>query len=148
MTFPLPTLYRDPMLSLGHIYDTTQQDVRSEVTPVALNYGQAVAWVNGKIAVAGATDKLYGIVRANEVLKNTFAFEGEAEQAGSYEIGEVVPIMVHGTMVVATTGPVSKGQTAILAANGLFAAATDTTTVGIGTFMSDGTDSAAVSINL
>ena len=148
MTFPQSTLYRDEMLALGHIYDTTQVEVRSEVTPVALSYGQAVAFVNGELAVAGATDKLFGIVRANEVLKKAFAFDDEPEEGGSYEVNDVVPVVTRGTIVVATTGPVQKGQTAILAANGQFAAATDATAVGVGTFMSDGTDSAALSINL
>ena len=148
MTFPLPTLHRDQELGLGHIYDTTQQETFSEITAIGLSYGQAVAMTDGKLAVAGATDKLYGIVRANEVLKNAFAFEGEAEEAGSYHAGEVVPIVRCGTIIVPVTGAVEKGQTAVLAAGGLFAAAKDATAAGVGVFMSDGTDQAALHIDL
>lgn len=147
MTFPRPTLYREPMMSLGHIFDTTAQDVRSEVTPVALAYGQAVAFKNGVLAVANKTDVLYGIARANELLKGAFEFESEAQVDGSYRVGEVVPVLTKGTIVVATAGAVKKGQKAILADGGKFAA-TDGVGAVVGTFMSDGTDKAAVAINL
>lgn len=148
MGFPQSTLYRDEMLGLGHVYDTTSQEVLSEITSVPLEYGQAVTMSKGKLAVAGAADKLYGVVRANEVLKNKFASEGEAEEAGSYLAGEVVPVLVSGTIVVATAGSVKKGQTAVLAADGLFAGTDDAKVAGVGTFVSDGTDLAALHVHL
>lgn len=152
MSVPQGTLYREPNLGLGHIADTSIQQVFTEPAAEEIQYGAPLAYTTDGEAVktAGTADKVIGIARAFEGKMNDFGGFGTEQAGGTFQKDEAVSVLTTGSIVVAVSADVEKGQAAVVDADGKFKAAGTEATTTVGVFRTAGTagKTAVLHINL
>ncbi|CAJ1226650.1 hypothetical protein [Lactiplantibacillus xiangfangensis] len=113
---PRPSMYMDSNLGIGKIASIQNTEVDSGVASAAITPGSAVEMTDGTVAPVN-TGKLYGIAVAKDYVDDLNA----AVHAGSYAVGQMVPVLRKGTIVVGITADVSNGaQAAVDGTTGSF----------------------------
>lgn len=126
--------YMDGKIGVGHVADTSLQQVRSEPAGETIPYGAPLTFVDGVVKVAKPGDSVIGIARAFEGLIDDFA-----TKVGAFNEKEPVSIMYAGSIAVLVSEAVTNGSKAIVAADGKFKMATTETAQKdiVGTFWTD-----------
>lgn len=160
MPVPQGKMYLDTNLGLGHIADTSIQQVFTEPASETIIFGAPLAYTDDQqaVKVAGATDKVIGIARALEGLKDDFGGFGMVETAGHFLKDEPVSVLTTGSIVVAVSTDVEKGQQAVVSTDGTFAVytadtdepSTEATGTPVGVFRTSGVagNTAVLHVNL
>lgn len=123
---PRPSMYMDPNLGIGKIASFQNTETDSGVASAVIAPGAAVEMTDGTVATLSA-GKLYGVAVAKDYVDDLNA----AVHANNYAVGQMVPVLRKGSIVVGITGDVTNGAPA----------AVDGTT---GSFKLAGADDAAV----
>ncbi|TYC49904.1 hypothetical protein ESZ50_04750 [Weissella muntiaci] len=127
--------YMDGKISVGHVADTSLQQVRTEPAGEVIPYGAPLTLVDGVVKVAKPGDSFIGIARAFEGLIDTFE-----TKVGAFNEKEPVSVLYAGSIGVVVAEAITSGAKAIIAADGKFKAAVAETEQKdiVGTFWTDG----------